>query len=67
MARSSWFFILAGVAVGAFLLALSGCNTVKGFGKDVHDVAQHCQDYIEGSDVNNDTIPPDNSEARARP
>ena len=29
-------------------LCLPGCNTIKGVAKDVHDVAQHTQDLLEG-------------------
>lgn len=31
------------------LLALAGCNTVKGVGKDIHDTAQVTQNWIEGT------------------
>ncbi len=29
-------------------LCLPGCNTIKGVAKDIHDVAQHTQDLLEG-------------------
>ena len=29
-------------------LCLPGCNMVKGVAKDVHDMAQHTQDLLEG-------------------
>lgn len=40
------------------LLLVPGCNTVKGFGKDVHDMAQFSQELIEGNDQNRTYIPP---------
>lgn len=29
-------------------LSLPGCNTVKGVGTDIEQVAQHTQDFMEG-------------------
>ena len=40
-------------------LTLAGCNTIKGFGTDVHDVAQNTQNFIEGgSGYNTDSSTP---------
>jgi predicted small secreted protein len=38
------------IALTLTLLAacLSGCNTVKGVGTDITEVAQHSQDVLEG-------------------
>jgi hypothetical protein len=31
---------------------MSGCNTFKGFGQDIHDSAQNVQTWMEGNDDN---------------
>ena len=36
------------------VLTLSGCNTIKGMGTDLHDVTQHVQNWVEGSTQNMD-------------
>lgn len=36
------------IAMLAMLLVAVGCNTVKGFGRDVESVAQGGQDMIDG-------------------
>ena len=43
--------------VGLCLLG-SGCNTIKGIGKDIHDSAQTVQVWLEGTSANADFIPP---------
>jgi len=40
--------LLAVVVITAAYVALSGCNTVKGIGTDIHDSAQHMQHMLEG-------------------
>ncbi len=49
------------------LLSLTGCNTVKGFGTDIHDVAQNTQTFFEGgTGYNTDSrTPSPNSSSRA--
>lgn len=37
-------------------LALAGCNTVKGFGKDIHDATQNVQEWMEGESQHSDYI-----------
>ena len=36
-------------ALALLLGALTGCNTVKGIGTDIHDTAQNAQDILEGN------------------
>ncbi len=52
MNRNLWLFALVGLAGG--VLALGGCNTIKGVGTDLHDVTQHVQNWMEGSTHNID-------------
>ncbi len=40
------------------LLTLTGCNAVKGFGKDIHDATQNVQEWIEGGNQNSRHIKP---------
>ena len=40
--------ILLALATIALVLCLTGCNTVKGVGKDIHDSAQATQSWIDG-------------------
>ena len=56
--------ILWALALVGLSFCLPACNTIKGFGKDVHDSAQTVQVWIEGSDKNSDELST-NSSARA--
>ena len=68
MTRLHAFLILAPLSLFALtLLTLPGCNTVKGVGKDIHDAAQNCQTFLEGSEENREYLPADSRSARARP
>jgi predicted small secreted protein len=40
----------------ALTLYITGCNTVKGVGKDIHDSAQNVQAWMEGSNENHETL-----------
>ncbi len=46
---SRWFHPACLLAGAALIGALAGCNTVKGFGTDIHDVAQNTQHWLEDS------------------
>jgi len=53
--KGKW--LLAALLAAAAMLA-GGCNTIKGFGKDIHDSTQNVQEWIEGSSKNSDYIAP---------
>jgi predicted small secreted protein len=57
--------ILGALALVGLSFCLTGCNTVKGVGKDIHDSAQAVQTWVEGSDKNSDQVGGNNSSARA--
>ena len=40
--------LLAVIMFGLACLAVSGCNTVKGFGEDITAIGQGGQDFIDG-------------------
>ena len=37
------------VLLALTVLCLSGCNMIKGAAKDVHDMSDHTQNFIEGN------------------
>ncbi|MCX5662839.1 MAG: entericidin [Planctomycetota bacterium] len=47
------------VAVAGLMLptlSMTGCNAVKGVGKDIHDASQNVQTWMESSDENRERL-----------
>lgn len=57
-----WTRTTIAAALALLLLStLTGCNTVRGIGKDIHDIAQNVQMALEGNQENYAHIPPPES------